>query len=163
MSGLFRHRLPAPRGLIECDTVLDIGAGIRPTAWYAPKRHVCVEPYAIYADRLRATGMECMQCTAREALRFVDIGAFDAIYMLDSLEHMTREEGAQVLQLALAVEPKQIVVYTPLGFLEQHGDAWGLGGAEWQEHRSGWLPKDFPGWTIEERPGAFFAIWTLGC
>ena len=30
-------------------------------------------------------------------------------------------------------------------------DQWGMSGAEWQKHRSGWFPNDFPlenGWTV---------------
>ncbi len=83
------------------------------------------------------------------------------IYLLDAIEHMTRPAGELVLKLAKALGPKQIVVFTPKGFLPQEGDAWGLGGEEWQRHRSGWKPEDFPGWYIEEYMGMqFFAVWT---
>jgi len=30
-------------------------------------------------------------------------------------------------------------------------DPWGMGGTEWQRHRSGWSPEEFPegdGWTV---------------
>ncbi len=48
-------------------------------------------------------------------------------------------------------------MFTPLGFTEQDApenekDPWGHGGGfEWQRHRSGWTPEDFPaeqGWTV---------------
>ena len=54
---LMKHHLPRPPGLSECDTVLDVGAGIRPMNWYAPAEHLCVEPYGPYADRLEAAGL----------------------------------------------------------------------------------------------------------
>lgn len=140
--------LPRPEGLIEVDSVLDIGAGLRPMGWYKPARHVCVEPYGPYAERLQLDGYEVWGTTAQDALEHLTPGVFDAIYMLDVIEHMTRRDGAEVLQLALAARPKQIVVATPLGFYPQENDAWGLGGEHWQKHRSGWTPDDFPGWKI---------------
>lgn len=160
---LIQHTLERPRNLIECDTVLDVGAGLRPMCWYRPRRHLCVEPFGPYADALRAAGYEVLQQTAVDALASVRI-ANAAIYLLDVIEHMEREDGRRVLDLARAMEPAQIVVFTPWGFQPQSGDAWDLGGEQWQEHRSGWTPEDFPGWRITARlDGAhrgFVAMWT---
>lgn len=157
------HTLERPRNLIECDTVLDVGAGLRPMCWFRPRRHLCVEPFGPYADALRAAGHEVMEKTAVEALTAVRIPRA-AIYMLDVIEHMEPDVGRLALALALAMEPAQIVVFTPWGFQEQHGDAWEMGGEEWQEHRSGWTPEDFPGWQITERRDdgrrGFVAVWT---
>ncbi len=86
------------------------------------------------------------------------------------------------------IATQQVVLYTPYGFVEQTHDEWGLGGEEWQTHRSGWLPKDFPDAKIQyyygedpqmccsgfqggimscgcrglpvDPPEGFFAIWT---
>lgn len=162
MTELQPHCLPAPAALLTADRVLDIGAGIRPIKWGAPSQHVCVEPYGPYADRLQAAGYLTLRVTAREALEAAYAREYqpDAIYMLDVIEHMTREEGTAVLELAQRLAPKQIVVFTPHGFMEQHEDAWGLGGEYWQTHRSGWVPSDFPGWGIEPYANAFFAVWT---
>lgn len=140
--------LPRPDGLIEVDTVLDIGPGIRPMGWYKPVRHICAEPHGPYADMLYPAGYEVWRVPALVALANAEPGSIDAIYMLDVIEHMEREEGEEALRLAQALSPKQIVVATPIGFLAQHGDQWGLGGEHWQEHRSGWMPADFPGWRI---------------
>jgi hypothetical protein len=148
MAEVKASQLPRPAGLIEVDSVLDIGAGLRPMGWYKPRVHVCVEPHLPYAQKLLAAGYAVQELTARAALMLARIGQFEAIYLLDVIEHMTRAEGEEVLALAASLEPKQIVVSTPNGFLAQHGDAWGLGGEYWQEHRSGWTPSDFPGWTI---------------
>ena len=140
--------LPRPEGLIEVGSVLDIGAGIRPFGWYKPAKHVCVEPHLPYVDQLEQAGYEVWRMIAREALRMASVGEFEGIYLLDVIEHMTREDGEEVLRYAQMLKPTQIVVSTPDGFLEQHGDAWGMGGEHWQEHRSGWVPADFPGWKI---------------
>ena len=142
-------QLPRPEGLIEVHTVLDIGAGIRPMGWFKPKQHICVEPFEPYAAQLRAAGYWVWGMTAVEALCFAHGGPpIDAVYLLDVIEHMPRATGERALWAARALKPAQIVVSTPNGFLAQQGDAWGMGGEYWQEHRSGWTPADFPGWTI---------------
>jgi hypothetical protein len=129
--------------------------------WYRPERHVCVEPFAPYADRLEQAGYEVLRKTAFDALSSLDLGQFDAVYLLDVIEHMTRPGGGLVLSMAQALGPKQVVVFTPNGFLPQEGDAWGLGGEYWQRHRSGWTPADFPDWKIEPAGvNQFFALWT---
>ena len=142
-------QLPRPEGLIEVHTVLDIGAGIRPMGWFKPKQHICVEPFEPYAAQLRAAGYWVWGMTAVEALCLAHGGPpIDAVYLLDVIEHMPRATGERALWAARALKPAQIVVSTPNGFLAQQGDAWGMGGEYWQEHRSGWTPADFPGWTI---------------
>jgi hypothetical protein len=148
MAEVGPSQLPRPAGLIEVDKVLDIGVGLRPMGWYVPKKYVCAEPYEGYAEKLRAAGFNVVPLTALDMLKGTLPGDFDAIYLLDVIEHMERIEGLRVLELAFETKPKQVVVSTPNGFLAQHGDAWGLGGEYWQEHRSGWTPADFPGWTI---------------
>jgi len=154
-NGLIQHDLPRPDGLIECKTVLDIGAGIRPMPWYTPRRHICVEPYGPYADRLEAAGYEVIRQTAMEALQVEREG--HAVYLLDVIEHMEKAEGLEVIELAMRA--RQVVVFTPLGFLKQDRDAWGLGGRHWQTHRSGWMPDDFSGWRTQLYDTGFYAIW----
>lgn len=153
MAEVGPSQLPRPAGLIEVDCVLDIGVGLRPMVWFTPKcYYICVEPHGPYADKLEAAGyVNVWRRTALETLQALNDthGNYPAgIYLLDVIEHMEREEGEKVLQLAKALKPLQIVVSTPVGFFAQHGDAWGMGGEHWQEHRSGWEPSDFPGWTI---------------
>lgn len=138
--------------------MLDIGAGIRPFTWYNPARHICVEPYSTYAYLLSRAGYEVFPGTALDVLRREQFKVHQ-ILMLDVIEHMEREEGKQVIEEAKRAASEQIIVYTPMGFRHQEGDAWGLGGDVWQKHRSGWTADDFPGWEIEERTGAFFAVW----
>lgn len=152
MAQVTHSGLPRPEGIIEAETVLDIGPGIRPMGWYKPKRHICFEPHGPYADALEAAGYEVWRVTALEALKALRRrhGTYHAaIYMLDVIEHMDRDVGEEVLLMALALSPIQVVVATPVGYLPQEGDAWDMGGDHWQKHRSGWMPADFPGWRIE--------------
>ncbi len=167
-----KHTLPRPKGLIECDYVADIGAGIRPFNWYKPKRLICVEPYRPYVEKLRSANYDVIPDTAIIFLSDTYIAAediakenpgftlLDSIYMLDVVEHMEKEEGQECLDLAMKVAEKQVVIFTPNGFVEQTEDEWGLGGEYWQTHRSGWTPDEFPGWDISFFDEGFFAIWT---
>lgn len=162
------HSLRRPPGLIECAHVWDVGAGLRPMQWYAPARHVCIEPYFPYAQRLQEAGYVVRNETALAALLYLHrrphIPRPHAIYLLDVIEHMEREEGEEVRWLVTQIATVQVVVFTPHGFLPQTHDAWKLGGEYWQTHRSGWTPEAFPGWTIQRRvsgaPKGFFAVWT---
>jgi hypothetical protein len=156
---ILRHTLAKPRGLLPCSSVLDVGSGIRPCAWYeGAARHVCVEPFGPYCRVLRENGHEVMYMTAIEAFWRIDRGAFEAVLMLDVLEHMERNVGERAIEFAVRAASRQVVIYTPMGFLKQEHDAWGMGGGEWQKHRSGWTPEDFPGWDVQIDGRSFFAL-----
>lgn len=153
----------ARRAVRHGGMVLDVGAGIRPQSVVRADETACIEPHGPYADRLEAQGYSVIRRTAVEAL--ADSANVDTVVLLDVIEHMDKPEGLRVLQLARQIA-MQVVVFTPIGFIPQEGDAWGMGGEHWQKHRSGWLPEEFEGWTILEdngfhrdRGGAFFAIW----
>lgn len=123
--------------------------------WYVPERHICIDPHKPYVEALKGAGYEAYQRTAIGALREFEA---EAIYLLDVIEHMEKENGLEVIELALSGHV-QVVIYTPFGFVEQTQDSWGMGGEFWQTHRSGWMPEDFQGWTIETfRQEGFFAI-----
>ncbi len=95
--------------------------------------------------------------TALEALTELEENV-DSIVMLDVIEHMEKTVGKTVLKLAEEKAKSQVVIYTPFGFKPQEGDAWGLNGHEWQRHRSGWTPDEFPDWRVVSDRSSFFAI-----
>lgn len=161
-NGLVQHSLAPPNALRQdIETLADIGCGLRPVDWLTTKRHVCVDAFAPYVKRLSEAGREAIVSTAEQFLAAVTPGVYDAIYLLDVIEHMEKPVGKRVIELAVMAQPKQVVIYTPLGYVEQVKDAWELGGEHWQRHRSGWTPADFPGFfSTEYRGDAFFAIWT---
>jgi len=74
--------------------------------------------------------------------------------MIDLIEHLEKKEGFELLKEAQRVARVQIIVMTPLGFFPQEynvgdKDGWGLAGAEFQQHKSGWQPEDFgEGWDF---------------
>lgn len=160
---------------MELRTLLDLGSSNRPASadllLPGTTRHVCVDPCQEALAGLPAR-YETWNMTARVALGQTPKGEFDAILLLDVIEHMEKEEGQDVIELALDREPKVIVVFTPLGFVPQEPHE---PGGEWQRHRSGWTPDDFRGrwlfihgahWQgLEPQCGrsdpvrCFFALW----
>ena len=157
-NGLIKSRMPRPPMLVEVDTVYDIGAGMRPIQWYQPKRHLCIEPCAQYVQKLQAAGFETVLQTGLEFLQ--DADAAESIYMLDVIEHMEKDDAAEVVRLAREKATKQIIIFTPFGFMEQVDDGWGLGEDDWQTHRSGWLPDEFPDYVTWRHGLGFFAVLT---
>lgn len=175
--------------VIETDVALDIGCGIVPMNYFRPKLHILAEPWHEYADILRQRHQDdksilILGLGALELLKSLQPNSVDSVFMLDVIEHLERDVGEQVIVEIERVCRRQAVLFTPLGFMPQHmeqgeNDAWGLSGGEMQEHKSGWLPKDFGdewdfliceefhtqkfnGDPLQKPFGAFFAIRNFG-
>ena len=134
-----------------------------------------VEPSGVYADLLVEAGYNPVRLTLMQfadgsaASQVSEWGAGACVVMLDVIEH---EEKIVVLKALEKIQAwaGSIVLMTPLGFMPQDYDVWGLGEHSWQTHRSGWMPADFPGWKIyqnrwfhgDQGGGAFCAIWRKG-
>lgn len=156
-NGLIATTLRQPKELLQVDKPWDVGAGLRPVPWFG-NRQICVEPCKQYAERLSKAGFSVIEQTALDALENAE--KIDSLIMLDVIEHMAKDEGRKVMALALEKVQTQIVVYTPLGFMPQDDDGWGLGEHHWQTHRSGWTPDEFDGFHCYTEGRGFFAIWT---
>lgn len=181
----------AIRHIASVDVILDIGCAFRPQQFVEAKTHICCEPFHEYMDRLlveTAGESKYVYLTAdfTAASHLFPESSVDSIFLTDVIEHIDREVGLQGLERLKKIARKQIVLFTPLGFMDQDPgedgvDPWGMGGMEFQKHRSGWTPDDFPasvGWTviackdfhqvdgyeraINEPFGAFWAIWNSG-
>ena len=152
------------RKLIRPATILlDVGAGIRPQSLIPCEQHICIEPHSTYANVLRAHGYTVIGLPV--PLAFATVREADTICMFDVLEHLPKKEGAAALAMAKKLAD-QVVVFTTLGFQAQSGDAWGMDGDYWQEHRSGWMPEEFVGWKFvvdrnyhDVGKGAFCAVY----
>ncbi len=146
--------------ILAVDTIIDIGVGLRPQAFFTPRLHICIEPYEQYREALRPyfpsrSNFIFLRDGALESLAVFDDNSVDSIFMLDVIEHLEKSEGLILLEQAERVARKQVIVYTPYGFYPMHysggqeKDAWGLDGTEFQEHKSGWYPEDFgEGWQF---------------
>jgi len=141
------------------EIVLDIGCGIRPQIFFKPKIHILCDPCPEYIEILQNRFMDqshyvFLKGSWEEVLRLLPDRSVDAVFLLDVVEHLEKEEGRQLIHECERIARRQIILFTPLGFLPQDGDGeskdgWGLSGGRWQVHRSGWTPKDFdPSWEV---------------
>jgi len=167
--------------------VLDIGCGIRPQTFQKAAVHICCEPFSQYVERLQSIVRKnkwqdrfvVIQADWEKAIKLFPPYSVDTVYLIDVIEHLEKKESLKLLKKTEMIARKQIIVFTPLGFLEQKHpdgkDAWGMDGGKMQEHRSGWEPEDFDStWNIyatekyhktdnmghfyKQSHGAFFAI-----
>lgn len=158
---------------------VDIGCGLAPHVVPESAEHICVDPYQPYLDRVAATPgwkvpMRYVQATWDGAVKERLVAGVDRVFLFDVIEHLPKEEGQRLLVETLKQEPKQVVLFTPIGFMPQEtdrnpNDPWVIKDGDWQTHRSGWVPDEFPDWFILSHPafhkrdgqtwGAFFAIW----
>ena len=138
------------------DSVLDIGAGIRPQELIKPLLHICIEPHREYVQKLR----ECvgndpryllLNCTWDTVMKFLPDKSVDSVFAIDVIEHLEKDAGYELLRESERIARRQVVIFTPLGFYPQSyegpgkADRWGMDGGFWQTHRSGWHPEDFSG------------------
>lgn len=155
ITWLNKEELPAAvqKRLGSADKVLDIGCGIRPQSLIEPKIHICAEPFSEYVEILqnRYAGNPryvILHGTADHILSLLPDHSIDTIFLVDVIEHLEKELGRTIIKECERVARKQIVLFTPIGFMHQESspdgtDGWGLHGEEWQDHKSGWIPEEF--------------------
>lgn len=148
------------RLLITPRTLLDIGCGIMPQQLVRPSVHICCEPYHQYVSNLQQKIKNqkdreyvVINASWNQAIEIFPGNSVDSVFLIDVIEHLEKDIAVQLLNNTEPVARKQIVLFTPIGFMPQHHpdgkDAWGLDGADWQEHKSGWTPDDFDdSWSI---------------
>jgi hypothetical protein len=144
----------AAQTITPTDVVLDIGCGIRPMTTFQPQVHICLEPFESYVElmqrRFRSQpSMVILKLPALEGIRSLPDKSVDSVFLLDVIEHMTKDYGQDVLHECERVARKQIVISTPLGYMPQDYepgeiDGWGVAYNPLQEHLSGWNMADFP-------------------
>jgi len=140
-------RLRAHVGRVK--TLLDVGCGIRPQRIVDAAVHVGVDVYEPYIEKAREQ-IDVIKHDIRRGLPFSE-DEFEIVWLGDIIEHLEKDEGCRLLEEARRVASRGVVVRSPVGFEAQEGDAWGLGGDEWQKHRSGWTPDEFDPeivWTV---------------
>lgn len=181
----------ATQNMVATDVLVDIGCGIIPQSYVRPNIQICCEPYLEYISYLKEkiSSIESpdryyviLNMDWSDVIRHFPEKSVDTVILVDVIEHLNKKEGEKLLLATEKIVRKQIIIFTPLGFMPQHHadgkDAWGLNGGDWQEHKSGWTPEDFKGndWqfyasrefhtednmlNLLEKPfGAFWAIKT---
>ena len=133
------------RELIGCKKILDLGCGSHSMVGILPKEHfhtVGIELFDLYLDKAIESGRHSEYI--RADMREVSFGenSFDAVVLLDVIEHLKKEEGLALLEKAEKWAYKKMIVNTPNGFFEQSA----YDENDLQEHLSGWEINEFKGW-----------------
>jgi SAM-dependent methyltransferase len=130
------------RNLSGYDKVLDLGCG------YASALHQIhiqfsvgvelFEPYILESSR-RGIHSQYIKADVRR-IEFKP-KTFDAVIAIDLLEHLAKQEGAELLAKMESWATKKVIIFTPNGYLWQ--DA--CDDNTLQEHRSGWSVDELQG------------------
>lgn len=147
---LLRHKT-APAGILTmlalrdaltgCERILDIGCGIAsPLRLFGCAHLTGIDAYAPDIDEARRKGThhDLICGDVRQLARYVTPGQFDACVALDLIEHLTKEDGLELLEAMGRCATKRVVILTPSGFLPQGETQPG----DFQAHLSGWTPAE---------------------
>lgn len=122
--------------LTGCQTVLDLGCGPDSPIQYCPNINYSlgVEPYLPYLKKSRAKKIHSKYIQAKiETLTFPK-KSFDAVIMIEVLEHLPKAVGLSVLKKAEGWAKKKVIITTPNGLVPQQE----IDDNKLQKHLSGW-------------------------
>lgn len=136
---------------VSVDTLVDVGCGIRPFCEIDANVHICIEPWKEYIDIIsncypKTSSFVFLNTDAINGLKTFADKSVDSVCIIDVIEHLSKDDGYVLIKEAERIARKQIIIFTPLGYMSNHAeekDGWGLNGGKMQEHLSGWLPEDF--------------------
>lgn len=127
------------RDLTGIGSVLDLGCGPKsPLAEISTGGPTTgVEAFAPYAERAIKSGThDTIICLKFENLEFPD-GSFDAVVLLDVIEHLRENEAIRLVESAERWAKKLVIITSPNGFVPQRA----LDGNSLQRHLSGWSTR----------------------
>lgn len=123
------------RELSGCKTLLDLGCGRN-----SPVQHISVF-YSLGVERYEPYLEESKKKRIHTDYMLADIrqvefeeNSFDAVLLLDVIEHLSVQEGNELLLKVQKWAKNKVVVFTPNGFNIQEGYDYNL----LQIHKSGW-------------------------
>jgi len=127
--------------LKDCDSVLDLGCGPDSPLQSCTnvKYKVGVEPYSPYLQQ--AKSKKTHHDYIEERIEYLNIQpkSYDAVILIEVIEHLPKECGLAVLEKAESWARKKVLLTTPNGFIHQKS----LDKNPLQEHLSGWTVQDF--------------------
>jgi hypothetical protein len=143
--------------LLPTKILVDLGVGVRPNFFVGQEFTVCVELYKPYLEHLKKNLVgENLVLVEEDALSFLKkqpSKSIETIISTDLIEHLSREDGLELISEIERTVRKQAIVVTPRGFMpqeihEEDDDGWGFVGNLLQNHVSAWEPEDFPNWEL---------------
>jgi len=125
--------------LSDCNSVLDLGCGSN-----SPIQN-CNIPFSVGVDVFETYLKEGQEKGIHNQyikgdIRKIDLKpkSFDAVIALDVLEHLSKEEGYELLKKMERWARKKVIIFTPNGYVYQDG----YDNNPFQEHKSGWGVKE---------------------
>ncbi len=137
----------------NADSLLDVGCGFpSPIQLFASRlKTVGVDAFGPSIELSRKHGIhnDYVQADVTEINKKFEQQSFDCVIALDVIEHLTKEQGLTLLEHMEKIAKKQIIIFTPNGFLFQapYKDN------PWQEHKSGW--------TVEEMQARGYKVFGI--
>lgn len=127
--------------LLDCNSVLDIGCG--PSSpiqnFKNIKYSVGVEIYKPYLEESKKRKIHNKYINSRIQDLMIKDKSFDAVIMIEVLEHMSKKDGLDLLNKAQRWAKKKIIISTPNGFFPMGK----VDDNKYQEHVAGWTVKEF--------------------
>jgi len=125
--------------LQDCETVLDLGCGPSSPIQYCKniKYSLGVEAFAPYLEESKKKEIHSKYSDKKiEELDFPE-NSFDAVIMIEVLEHLPENLGLEILKKAEKWAKKKLIVSSPNGFINQKE----VDNNPLQKHLSGWNYK----------------------
>ena len=139
------------RELIQCESVLDLGCGKHSMVPILPE-----SIYTVGVERFEPYYQEALKKGRHDQYVFEDVTrvdfpekSFDAVVLLDVLEHLPLKEGEVLIQKMKKWAKKKIVVFTPNGFLLQEA----YDSNPYMKHESGWTKEE-----LEKRGFSIYGV-----
>lgn len=130
----------AKHELRNCSTILDLGCGYNsPVQFFGDHKELTgVEIFKPYLIESQKKALH--QHYIHEDVRKVnfDPRSFDAVFCSEVLEHMSHEEGEQLLNKMSTWARKKVIITTPNGWILQDT----YDNNQYQRHESGWITDE---------------------
>lgn len=128
------------RELADCHSVLDLGCGPDSPIKYC--ENVCysigVEVFVPYLEESKKKKIHTEYILANITELNFESNSFDAVVLIEVLEHLPKKEGKMLLEKVENWAKKKIIITTPNGYLPQ-GE---MSKNPYQVHRSGWTVEE---------------------